>query len=239
MHTLFSNFLRLIFITSLCLPLSAFSGNSAQGYLGPKTRLGICVNPQLSFARAPGLQTKNAGIRAGFNGGLMFDYYFAPNYGISTGLMFNFSSIKIQYSLGTDTTPVSNFTHTISNQALDIPIGFKFRSNEIDRFTIYGELGFSALIPVAARANLEPDFDSKTLKQVKVYNTIVNPIDLGFYFGAGFEYNISGSVSLIGGIIYKYYFINHIKDHKRFPNIGLNDDNIFLNNLALKVGFLF
>ena len=239
MHTAQLHLLKLILPLFLCLPTYLFSGNAASGYLGPKARLGISVNPQLSFARAPGIQTKNAGIRGGFNGGLQFDYYFAPNYGLTSGLFFNFSSVKVQYSIGNDTTGYTPYTHTISNQALEIPIGIKFRSNEIDRFTIYGELGFSTLIPVSARANLEPDFDGVVALQQKAYNKIVNPVNLGIFLGMGFEYNISGSVSFVSGIVYKYYFINHIKDHKRFPSVGLNDDNIFLNNLALKIGFLF
>lgn len=234
--------LALAFTIFGLLPALA-KGNAASGSLGPNTRLGICFNPLLSFSRAPGLQTDNKGVKGGFSGGLMFDHYFAPNYGISAGLYFTYAGSNLIYHLSDKDTAghdvPATYAHKYTTQYIEIPIGFKFRTNEINRITYYGEMGITPMILVAARANLNPDFDGTVKSQVKVYNTRVNPIDLAAHFGAGIEYNISGSTSLVAGILYKYAFLNQIKDHKVYTNKGLLEDKIFLNYVSLRVGVLF
>jgi len=225
----------------LVCSMSVFaSGTTAVGSLGPKARLGIVVAPGLSFARAPGVQCDNAGVRGAFMGGLQFDYYFAANYGFTAGIYFDYVGARLKYNL-LDSAGNSKaiYYHTYTSQFIEIPIGLKFRTNEFNRLTYYGELGVTPMVLISARANFTPDFDNQPKKEVKVYNSRVYPVDLGVHFGGGVEYNISGSTSILVGLVYKYAFFNHIKDSSVYPNIGLSEDKVFLNSLNLKAGILF
>jgi hypothetical protein len=80
-------------------------------------------------------------------------------------------------------------------------------------------------------------------EQKKVYATRVNFLDVAASGGAGIEYNIAGKTSLVAGVVYKYAFLNHIKDDKAKDvkplNIGLSEDPIYLNYFAFRIGVLF
>ncbi|MEI6312260.1 MAG: porin family protein [Bacteroidota bacterium] len=231
----------------------ANQGDGATGLLGEKTRLGINFNPLLSWSRTPGIEADNKGVRMGFQFGLQLDYYFAKNYGLTTGLYFDYLGTNINYTLTQyDTskplpvlyeTKTTNYLHKYTSQYIELPIGIKLRTNEFKRITVYGELGASMMVLVSARGTLINDFDGVKKDQVKVYNTRVNVFDMAASGGAGIEYNIAGKTSIVAGLVYKYAFLNHIKDDK-FKNsipatLSTASDPIYLNYLALRVGVLF
>ncbi len=228
----------------------ANQGDGATGLLGEKTRLGINFNPLLSWSRTPGIEADNKGVRMGFQFGLQFDYYFAKNYGLTTGLYFDYLGTNVNYTLGLPDTgsagieaKYTDYLHKYTSQYIELPIGIKLRTNEFKRITVYGELGVSTMVLVSARGTLINDFDGVKKDQVKVYNTRVNVFDMVASGGAGIEYNIAGKTSIVAGLVYKYAFLNHIKDDK-FKNsipatLSTASDPIYLNYLALRVGVLF
>lgn len=236
-----------IFLSVNAQKNTAGKGESAAGLLGEKARLGVNVNPLICWSRAPGIQTNNKGVRAGFQVGLQFDYYFAKNYGITTGLYFDYLGSNVNYTLSKlDTSGTAydqNYQHRYTTQYVELPIGIKLRTNEFNKVTIFGEVGVAAMVLVSARANYNEDFDGIKKEQVKVYNTRVNIFDMAASAAVGMEYNISGKTSLTAGIVYKYAFLNQIKDDKAKDvvplNTGLLKDPIYLNYLAFKVGILF
>jgi hypothetical protein len=226
-------------------------GESAVGLLGEKTRLGINFNPLFSWSRTPGIEADNKGVRMGFQIGLQVDYYFAKNYGLTTGLYFDYLGTNINYTLNklnfintTNYTVITtNYLHKYTSQYIELPIGLKLRTNEFKRITVYGELGVSSMILVSARGTLLNDFDDLKKEQIKVYNTRINIFDIAASGGAGIEYNIAGKTSLVAGVVYKYAFLNHIKDDK-YKNAITNTtstakDPIYLNYFAFRIGVLF
>lgn len=222
-------------------------GESAIGLLGEKTRLGINFNPLFSWSRTPGAQTDNKGVRMGFQIGLQVDYYFAKNYGLTTGLYFDYLGTNLEYILAKNDSlgnPYNKtYSHKYTSQFIELPIGLKLRTNEFKRITIYGELGVSTMLLVSARGTYDTDFDNIKKEQVKVYATRVNFFDVAASGGAGIEYNIAGKTSLVAGVVYKYAFLNHIKDDKAKDvkplNLGLSEDPIYLNYFAFRIGVLF
>jgi hypothetical protein len=235
-----------VFITSYAQEATS-KGESAAGLLGEKTRLGINFNPLFSWARTPGAQTDNKGVRMGFQVGLQVDYYFAKNYGLTTGLYFDYLGTNVNYTLSKNDSignPINNlYVHKYTTQFLEVPFGLKLRTNEFKRITIYGELGVASMFLVSARATYNNDFDGVKKDQIKVYGTRVNFFDVAASGGAGIEYNIAGKTSLVAGVVYKYAFLNHIKDDKakdvKSLNIGLAEDPIYLNYFAFRIGVLF
>jgi Outer membrane protein beta-barrel domain len=237
-----SIYLLMLIMTSTTMLLAA-DGNGANGLLGDKTRLGINFNPILSWVRAPGAQTDNKGVRGGFQAGLQIDRYFATNYGFSTGIYFDYLGANINYHLPDSAGNAQPFSHQYTTQFIEVPIGLKLRTNEIKRITTYGELGLTAMVLLSARANYHNDFDGIAKEQLKVYGSRVNFFDLAAHAGAGIEYNLSGKTSIIAGVVYKYAFLNHIKDSTakeyKGKNTGLLNDQIFLNYFAFRIGVLF
>ena len=240
-------FVLCVFISTKAQNDLASKGESASGLLGEKTRLGINFNPLFSWSRTPGAQTDNKGVRMGFQVGLQVDYYFAKNYGLTTGLYFDYLGTNLNYILAKNDSlgnPVNfQYDHKYTSQFLEIPLGLKLRTNEFKRITVYGELGVSTMFLVSARATYNNDFDGVKKDQVKVYGTRVNFFDVAASGGAGIEYNIAGKTSLVAGVVYKYAFLNHIKDDKAKDvkplNIGLAEDPIYLNYFAFRIGILF
>lgn len=235
--------LLVVFVTTIY----AQKGESAAGMLGEKTRLGFNFNPLFSWCRTPGAQTDNQGVRMGFQIGLQVDYYFAKNYGLSTGVYFSYLGSTINYNMSnTDSlgNPYTNvLKHKYTTQFIELPIGLKLRTNEFKRVTVYGELGVGSMFLLSARGTYMSDFDGINKEQAKVYGTRVNFFDVNVSGGAGIEYNISGKTSIVAGVIYKYAFLNHIKDDKAKDvkplNLGLAEDPIYLNYFAFRIGVLF
>jgi hypothetical protein len=238
----YTQILFLIMLLAL-LPEVLMAGSGSNGFLGDKTRLGINFNPIISFARAPGVQTDNKGVRGGFQAGLQIDRYFATNYGFSTGIYFDYLGVNLVYHLNDTLGNPKSLNHKYITQFLEIPLGLKLRTNEFKKITAYGELGLTPMLLLSARANYSNDFDDSLKTQIKVYGSRVNFFDLATHVGAGIEYNISGKTSVIAGVIFKYAFLNHIKDstskaYKGKPT-GLLNDQVFLSYFSFRIGILF
>lgn len=223
----------------LFLGINVHAQEAAKGLLSEKLRLGLHVDPLFSFARAPGVETKNKGIRFGIQGGLSVDYYFAKNYGFATGLNFNYQGARLEYNVE-DTASSSRFQHTYKTQFLELPLGLKFRTNEIGYLTYFLELGIVPSVLLSARADYTPDWDGTEKKQEKA-NDRVTPFNLMVHIGGGVEYNLSGQTSLIIGAYYNHGLLNMVKDSKlgTAKAVGLSDDKVNFSYVALRLGVLF
>lgn len=195
-------------------------------------RFSIFADPQLSWLTSDTKKFKSDGAVTGFNIGFSADKFFADRYAFSTGLSINNLGGNLKYLVdGKIETRDDNYdivsgsTVKVKAQYLSLPLGLKFKTNEI------GYLTFTAQVGVLGHVRLKGVVWEETLQIDK--ETATNQFDLFFasyYIGAGTEYSLGGSSSLQAGIIYSNGFVEAY-------NAGYG--KVSIGSLALRIGIVF
>ena len=213
-------------------------------------RFGIVGTPQITWMKSDVKAIETDGLRIGIAYGLNLDYSFSDNASITTGIFINNSSGKLKYSYSSsdadtilsfeygteiiDTLP-SGVSITYKNQYLEIPIGLKFKTNEIGLLKYYAQLGLSPMIAIGAKAKSEKpdDIDNeKFLKEVSMFA-------IGYHIGAGVEYNLSDNTSLLAGLVYTNGFTDVTRNPNGTKKTTNQKDKTILNGISIKIGVLF
>jgi len=186
-----------------------FLGCSSALFAQSKVRLGAHIDPVFSWFSPKTSHIEKDGARLGYNGGLIVEYYFAPNYALVTGLNLTQLGGNLLYNEEVDITtgegdhvilpPQTSVAFNVNY--ITIPMALKLKSNEIGYLTYFAELGFSPQVNIGSRASstggaLEKDNVSKE----------INAFNVSFFFGGGIEKNIGGQTSLMGGIFFNNGF---------------------------------
>lgn len=184
-------------------------GYSSALFAQSKMRLGAHIDPVFSWFSPKTSHIEKDGARLGYNGGLIMEYYFAPNYAFVSGLNLTQLGGNLLYNEEVDITtgegdhvllpPQTTVAFNINY--LTIPMALKLKSNEIGYVTYFAELGFSPEVNIGSRASstgsdLQKDNVSKE----------INAFNISFFFGGGIEKNIGGQTFLVGGIFFNNGF---------------------------------
>jgi hypothetical protein len=220
--------------------LFAQDGGAAANGAEKNFHFGLNITPGLYFA-TPGTSgqgiTNTANSAAfGFSYGVNLEFYFTPNYGIATGLEVNQFGVNytnannVSKNLVDDSTTV----HTQSMQYLQIPILLKLRTNSIGAIKYFGEFGLGADFLLSAKDNptvTNAAFPNNpvTYSSESIYKQS-DFIRLSLLVGLGLEYNLSGSTSIQGALIYD----------NAFTNVNSSSDNaVLVKGVNLTIGVLF
>lgn len=197
---------------------------------------------------------ENDGVKLGLAYGVMGDYYFTDNYGISGEILL--STVRSQFNLisnhffvaDNNKTPVTNLNYEYRVQYLELPISMKFRTKEIGNLVYWGNFGFSPGFALNARATITgddiPQFildqaptdfkvndkegDNYTLEG---FDDKVFLLRFPLIIGGGVEYKMAGNTSLQGGVRLANTFTDMFVKDK--TNDAKN------NYVALSIGVLF
>ena len=196
-------------------------------------RFGIIANPEVSWMGADIKSIENSGTRLGFNVGMTMENYFAENYAFVTGISIcgqggklSYTEDSLVYMVHSDQISIpagSKVDYKL--QYVEIPVGLKFKSNEIGYVTFFAKLGFTGQFNIKARAtdsqkNLEDDNISEE----------INLLNLGYHFGGGIEYSLGANTALVVGITYTNGFLDVTSRSK---------DKVTLNKVSLHLGVMF
>ena len=180
---------------------------------------GIHADPVISWFSSDINQIRNNGSRPGFNFGLSYNKYFAPNYSFSTGISILSTSGRL---VSSDTTimdlsnvktkvfPGNPVTYKI--QYLTFPIGLKLQTNQIGYFTFFSDIGFVPKLVI----NRKLDIPSLSLSGENGSNEI-RMFNLSYHITAGFEYSLGGSTALVFGLDFDNNFLDITKDPGNQP----------------------
>lgn len=218
-----------------------------------KIKLGFTAAPGISWAKPFGKELKNGGVRFGVQYGLSLEYWFAENFGLSTGLFGAMEGGNIKNrGFFKDTVTGNTILEKYTFHSLVLPIGIKLRTNDIKNFRIYGEVLLENFFTLSARATysdsvavygstakvlvekeniLRKDNDaSKSLPDFRA-----NFYDVRVAVGGGFEYHFNDKVALTGGVYYHNGFLNYLRDNK----VDTKKEPTVMRSVNFKIGVLF
>ena len=193
----------------------------------------IFADPQLSWFTSDTKKFEPNGSVGGFNIGFSADKYFAERYAFYTGVSINNLGGNIKYVDANYKLETTDATYTIAPgtniklkaQYLTIPVGLKFKTNQIGYLAFFAQVGVSGYVRLKASAWDDIDNISK--------ETVTQQFNLAFasyHIGAGVEYSLGGSSSLQTGITYMSGITEAYK-----AGYG----KVSLGSVALRVGIVF
>ncbi len=193
----------------------------------------VFADPKLSWMSPDLKDVSSEGSKLGVNIGLNVDNYFAKNYAFMTGISIDNTGGKLKYDFkkNIDTRSAEDSiipTGSVLNyklQYINIPLGLKFKTNQIGYTTFYTHLGINGGINIKATGEVDNfELNNENISdEVKLFT-------LGYFIGAGVEYSIAGSTAIVIGITYTNGFIDITPD---------NNNKVTLSNFALRLGVLF
>ena len=233
-------------------------------------RFGLRVTPAIDWLRPDeGKAIEKNGVALKFSYGLMMEFRLNKVISFVTGVGGDYDGGKLTFKdsavyyvndgnviKAADTTTTS---HKWSSYKLDsreykvnyvnIPIMLKMKTPQIGAMTYFGLFGGDLGIRTKAKA-----IDGNTPLHVPSGATFdntdvditkdMNLLKLNLNVGAGFEYNLAGSTSLVVSVNYKRGFISALKSESEYIVKGKLNPSAFkqtalLDGLALTCGILF
>ena len=206
---------------------------SSLGIFAQGLKFSVFADPKLSWM-SPDLQDVSSdGSKLGVNIGLNVDNYFARNYAFMTGISIDNTGGKLKYDFekeintnsSSDTTLPVGSVLNYKLQYINIPLGLKFKTNQIGYTTFFTHLGINGGINIKASGEIDNfELNNENISdEVKLFT-------LGYFIGAGVEYSIAGNTAIVVGVTYTNGFIDITPD---------SNNKVTLSNFALRLGVLF
>ena len=261
--------LTLIVFGLLFLNLSAQDANFSNDKVAKlpdedrKVRLGLNLNPNLSWFKSNTDGYEGSGSKFGFSYGLMVEYFFTPNSMLSTGIDLLYAGGDLKYKGTTSGLPQNSSAdveQSYNLRYIDLPLVLKFKTNEIGYFSYYGQFGLKVGFNYKANSDNSYSYNDPLYPINQTYTTSVknakgdiNFINMCLVVGVGVEYNISGNTSVVLGVTFNNGFINQLdtKTHQLDASgsaiVDANNEPVYtdkvasanLNYVALNIGVFF
>jgi len=220
----------LLFFALTFIVTAAWSQSSDSNF-----QFGVKIQPALAWFRvdAPDeLNLESDGLPFGFGYGLITDFKFTDRYAFSTGIEIAYRGGKLKYTyediLGNSYTEQDK----LSLQFIEIPLTLKLRTNEIGYMTYFFQVGVAPGYAIRTRADIT--INDKLVEDNEDISSQINEFNLSMIIGAGAEYSLGGSTSLLFGITYNNGFLDLLDDKNYDGKVTGNS-----NYIALMLGVLF
>lgn len=254
-HALSLRMKKTIFILALIFLIGKTAGAQSPIAAGG-FRFGAHVSPTWSWLRTDDKKVEGVSSNWGVKIAALGEYYFAPNYAITTGIGFGLNqggTLQNGYPKGVywpnsdlsspayDTVALDAKLHYRINY-VEIPLGLRFRggSNEDSRVKYYFEapvftLGFvsKAVGDIRGAQNATED---------EIIREDVNGLSLAWGAGAGIEYELATNTTLVVGLSYQKQFTDLTSDKGAVLKNSAwekEDSKASIGMIALRVGVFF
>ena len=213
-------------------------------------RIGFKIIPGINWTKAVTSNVVKNGSGIGFSFGVMADvkldenYFFTPEINITS--MSNRMKMKDDSLFAISTSKYKNVTYKYSLKYIEIPLTFKFRTNENNGMRYWGQIGIAPGILIgnqvttSAKGEGNPDFpiNEKYIPNASEndkydFNTHqdnINALRASMILGLGIEYNLSGNTSFYAGLRFNNGFTDMLNDKK---------SKMINNVMGLELGFFF
>ncbi len=237
-----------------------------------KFRMGFQLAPNVSWLQPEDKHFENEGAVLRYGFGFMADIMFAKNYAFGTGVNILVTGGQLSY-LQSDKVDTTNVilrrTRNYASRYAEIPLTFKLRTNEIGYMTYWMQFGFGLGVNFRSRGDDTRDYLLEQVDQAGVsvwkdsdiasiteentnFTDDINLFRLSLIVGAGLEYNLSGSTSLMAGLTFNNGFTNAMNNTTAvktengspiFRSVGGDPETVKLkaisNAIQLNLGILF
>ena len=218
-----------------------FGGTMAYSQQKPFV-FGFKAGPAMGWMNPDSKGYESDGVKLGFTWGFIADFFLMENYGIATGfdVVFLNGGIKMPASMligGNNVNGTLNRKYQL--KYIQIPVTFKMKTKEIGKFRIFGMIGLGTNFLIGAKADDEftPDSgESQTEDDVDIYDDITFMRE-SLILGAGAEFSLGGSTSLMAGFTFNNGFMNILKG-KNSADPAINN-SAKANYIAFEVGIVF
>jgi hypothetical protein len=229
-----------------------------------RVRFGAFIAPNISWMK-PTTSTddekqynvKSDGSKLGFTYGIMADYFFAPNYGIVSGVQISSTgghiiATAVDPSKSANKVIKADFNYSL--QYIEVPLNLKLRTDDMGGFKFFGQVGLTAGINIAKKADYTVDYyaadssmQTKSDTKAKITGAFgaIAPVMFQMNIGAGVEMPLAPKLRFYAGLFFNNGFApdaTHPDDFDQ-KNLGYSgkfrDANTRLNNLALRLGLFF
>jgi hypothetical protein len=177
-------------------------------------RFNVSVDPFITWFGSDVDSVRNEGSRAGFDLIFSCERSLTANIFMTGGISFANTSGRLKNSHpvrlklpGSDPYVSANSTVVYKIQYFSVPIGFKFSTNPMRNYTLFGEIGLDPEVVIRGRI----DVPSLKLSNARAM-TEINRFNMGWYVNGGATYYISDSFSLALGIGFENNFADVTKD---------------------------
>ncbi|MEN8224850.1 MAG: porin family protein [Bacteroidota bacterium] len=203
---------------------------------------GFKVGPNFGWLKPDTKGYESTGLKSGLNWGFIADFVLMDNYSVATGfdVVFLHGGLEMDHRMviDGDTTAPGILKRKYKLKYIQIPVTLKMRTNDINNYRFFGQIGLGSSFLIDAKA--DDEFSSGSLlvneEKVDIYEDI-SFIRESLILGAGVEFSLGGSTNLIAALIYNNGFMDILK--------GKNTVEPTLNNkatssfLSLEVGIVF
>jgi hypothetical protein len=213
-----------VFMVLILFPFSLSAQKGAGTSNNPKISIGVHADPLISWFSSDIDSVRNDGARAGFNFGVTFNYFFGPNYSVSTGLnlinaggrLVNRKTTTFDITTGIDPEVPQNTAIEYKIQYLSVPVGLKLQTNQIGYITYFTDLGLDPKVVVGNKVNSVTFENQKAPGEIKTFN-------ISYHVMAGIEYAIGGNTAVVIGVCFDNNFADITKDYEEVPFNQLKD----------------
>jgi Outer membrane protein beta-barrel domain len=178
------------------------------------------------------ISAHGAGVR--YAGGVELDFNLRRNIAFTLGM--NYSQKRVGLSDGTNTA-VYNLHY------LQLPIGFKFQTDEIARdINLYFAGGLLAEIRMVESNQNNTELALTQSAFASSNQTVMTfPLQVGFYAGGGVEWLVTPNNQIVMGVNYQRGFANVINPFLKDPSgaIIANNLNVQTGMICFEFGFKF
>ncbi|MFQ5447123.1 MAG: outer membrane beta-barrel protein [Saprospiraceae bacterium] len=219
----------------------------AQDFISAQTndlRLGFQVSPVFSSMGSTSNKINSNGTNLGLKLGMRAEMFFRENYAFITGIGFAFNSggtlhydnggqiwTRSELPGGVDPTFLPGVDLKYSLQYVEIPLGLKFRTNEMGYLRYWAEV---PVITLGFKSQARGAIQQAAVNEDKIdIKNEVTSLSLSWGIAGGVEYNVSSGTSLVGGIGFQRLFTDVTK------NVDDDKSKAYINSIILRLGVLF
>lgn len=209
-------------------------------------QFGFHVSPTFTWLtnNADGNAIERDGSNFAFKIGADGEYYFRENYALKFGLAMTFNQGGDLKFNDIGATPVRLFADSqeeilVANESsvnfnyqyLEIPFGLKMRTNEMGFMRYFAEIPILTLgFNTGARGQVEDGDDFRIGKDTGL-------MQISWGLGAGAEYSVSETTSIVAGVYFQSGFINTYYGKSGLESI--DDTKTSTNAVEIRIGVLF
>lgn len=219
-------------------------------------RFGFQLSPNITWLTSDDNMINGNGSNLGLKLGMMGEKYLtnSENYAFTFGIGFAFNQGgTLKHDEGGNFWTKSDLSSTVFNslpdginlkygiQYVEIPLGFKMRTQEFGYLRYFAEPGMTIGIGTQARGSVSGvtgfETENENIKKD------INGLNLSWGIGGGVEYGLGESTALIGGLYFQSGFTDVTDDSaQKIPLTGepeAEDSKGTIKSITLRIGIMF